>query len=379
MPPRDSTDSLGRYSRTANTCLSRESLGALGFLVVGGGALGNEAVKNLGLLGAGQVIIVDPDKIEMSNLSRSVFFRAEDCGRSKAETLRTCLGSTFPDTKWKSHACEIADVGYGALAGVNLILSCVDSDLARIEVAWLALQLNLPLVDAGLGGPDYWRGRVSFFAGKGGACFCCKLSPRRRRELLSLALSTGHSCWAKDEGASISSTPTMASIVGALQVDFGLQCLAKLRNPETSDFRSPTIEISLDLVPAIKRFVTSISPGCPFHHGVSQQRFPLSHARASARELLDSQNGQSVDLDWPICVAAGCLECGSDCKPMRRVAWLRKHGSCSRCGSHRILEQETLLSLDRNSAWADTPLVDLGLPDHHLYSVRLEGDKGAIG
>ena len=41
-------------------------------LVVGAGALGNEIIKNLALLGVGNVIIVDMDRIELSNLSRSV-------------------------------------------------------------------------------------------------------------------------------------------------------------------------------------------------------------------------------------------------------------------------------------------------------------------
>ena len=49
------------------------------------GALGNEILKNLALLGVGTVVVADRDRIENSNLSRSVLFREEDCGRSKAE------------------------------------------------------------------------------------------------------------------------------------------------------------------------------------------------------------------------------------------------------------------------------------------------------
>lgn len=39
-------------------------------LVVGAGALGNEVLKNLALLGVGRIYIVDFDQVEMSNLSR---------------------------------------------------------------------------------------------------------------------------------------------------------------------------------------------------------------------------------------------------------------------------------------------------------------------
>ena len=53
-------------------------------LVCGAGALGNEIVKNLALLGVGNVLIADMDRIENSNLSRSVLYRASDNGEPKA-------------------------------------------------------------------------------------------------------------------------------------------------------------------------------------------------------------------------------------------------------------------------------------------------------
>src|SRR5688572_11349534 len=54
-------------------------------LVIGAGALGNEVIKNLALLGVGHVAIADMDTIEASNLSRSVLFREKDEGAGKAE------------------------------------------------------------------------------------------------------------------------------------------------------------------------------------------------------------------------------------------------------------------------------------------------------
>src|SRR5438045_7432570 len=54
-------------------------------LVIGAGALGNEVIKNLALLGVGEVVVVDMDRIESSNLSRSVLFREGDEGKAKAE------------------------------------------------------------------------------------------------------------------------------------------------------------------------------------------------------------------------------------------------------------------------------------------------------
>src|SRR5262249_18555884 len=148
---------------------------------------GNEVAKALGLLGAGSVTIVDPDLVERSNLPRSMFFRERDCGRPKALALAEALVFAFPETRWESRQCEIADLGLGELADCHLMMSCVDSDIARVEIAWAGLAMDVPVVDGGLAGPNDWRGRVSFFAGRPSACFCCKLSPRRRREILFMA------------------------------------------------------------------------------------------------------------------------------------------------------------------------------------------------
>ena len=43
-------------------------------LLAGAGAIGNEAAKNLAMLGIGKILIVDLDHVEMSNVSRMIFF-----------------------------------------------------------------------------------------------------------------------------------------------------------------------------------------------------------------------------------------------------------------------------------------------------------------
>jgi DNA-binding transcriptional regulator YhcF (GntR family) len=52
-------------------------------MVVGAGALGNEVIKNLALMGVGHIFIVDFDRVEAANLSRSVLFRESDNNRGR--------------------------------------------------------------------------------------------------------------------------------------------------------------------------------------------------------------------------------------------------------------------------------------------------------
>ena len=75
---------------------NQEKLRETRIMVVGAGALGNEVLKNLALLGVGNIFVVDFDSIAIPNLSRTVLFRPTDNGRDKAEvaaerTKELCL------------------------------------------------------------------------------------------------------------------------------------------------------------------------------------------------------------------------------------------------------------------------------------------------
>jgi glutamyl-tRNA reductase len=71
----------------------QESLKQATVLVGGAGALGNEVIKNLALLGIGRLIILDRDTIEVSNLSRTVLFRPLSVHRATYCDLPPCYSA----------------------------------------------------------------------------------------------------------------------------------------------------------------------------------------------------------------------------------------------------------------------------------------------
>src|SRR5690606_21990413 len=80
-----STDRYARHRAIAG--FSQETLQASRFAVIGAGAIGNEVVKNLCLLGVGAIDVYDFDTVEVHNLTRSVLLREADVGTGKATAV----------------------------------------------------------------------------------------------------------------------------------------------------------------------------------------------------------------------------------------------------------------------------------------------------
>ena len=362
------------YSRLERTPFSRAHLQLLSVVVVGAGALGNEVTRALGLMGVGKVMVVDPDIVEATNLPRSIFFcRSNATGRNKARVLAEAASTMFLDTAWSAIESEIADVGFQELKGTDLIFSCVDSDLARLEIAYISTKLGIPVLDAGLGRSNYSHGRVTFFPGRvDRACYACMLTPGKRRELLTWWEATLRPCGAENgssENDSVS-TPTMAAIIGSLQVDFGLHSLFEMQSSPPATCRS--IEVDIHPAREIREFTIPVSADCPFHepseslHAMSQG----PKGEETFEDLLDRASSDLVMLDWPICTGAMCVVCEKSWSPMQRLAALRRRGQCLACGSRNVVEQKVVRSIGRDSIWLRSTPSTLKLPAKHLYSVQ---------
>lgn len=278
-------------------------------VIVGGlGILGSEIVRHLGLLECKSVFLADPDSIEIENCSGSIFFRGpRSIGRKKVDVLLESARILFPETEWHGLPLEIADVPESHFKSANLMFSCMDTDLARTEAAALSARFDVPLCDAGLGGTSLRVGRVSWLPGGSQACFSCLLSSERRAVLLSFWESDVHACWAGEifREHKWVSTPAMAAMIAAIQIDTAFR--AQITEPGFS------IALDLDQPAPVRRFAHPKSSNCPFHGAARKDSFA-----------------------FPICTTAQCRSCGSQFNPNRRIAWLRRHGTCPACGSPEL-------------------------------------------
>ena len=355
------------YTRLERTPFTRDRMQNVQCVIVGAGALGNEVARILGLLGTPRLVVIDPDVVELSNLPRSIFFAGGDSvGQNKAHALVESAAVFFPDTDWTAIGSEIADIGFGRLTCASLLFSCVDSDLARIEIAYISGKLQIPVVDGGLDAGNFSHGRVTCFAGAPDcACYGCMLTPRKRRELLELWQATLRPCM-PGTNAGLGSTPTMAGIVGCVQAELGLRTLFEVKDGGRPSTRS--YEIQIHPARRMEEFTIPICPDCPFH-GEPERLCALPRENATLVDLLDDVEGETIVLDWPICVAARCSDCGKEWAPMLRLAALRRSGRCPACASSQVLELETIRTIGRDSPWLRCTPSALQLPADHLFTV----------
>ena len=136
-------------------------------LVVGVGAGGNELLKNLLLMGFGNLTIVDFDYIEDSNLSRTTLFRKEDIGKSKsivaAERLREMALHSNPNIIGL-HGNLMTDFGKGLFLEHDVVICCVDTQKARAYISDWCVLTKTPYFEMGFSEYDV---DVCFFAPEG--------------------------------------------------------------------------------------------------------------------------------------------------------------------------------------------------------------------
>ena len=203
--------------------LRQEKVTEAHVMVVGCGALGNEVMKNLALFGVGHLVLVDFDRVEASNLNRSVLFRQTDAeqGRYKVEAAAERLKELNPLMEIKTICGDIAhDVGLGLIRRMNVIIGCVDNRWARYCINRLAMRAGVPWVDGGIEGLD-GTARV-FIPGKN--CYACNLGPEGLKEI-GRRFSCAHDIRMNEEAGHVPTTPVIASIIGAVEAQEAMKLI----------------------------------------------------------------------------------------------------------------------------------------------------------
>jgi adenylyltransferase/sulfurtransferase len=218
--PNLQTDRLGTFEFIS--WWEREKVQQAKVLVVGAGALGNEVIKNLALMGVGYIFIIDFDKIEAANLSRSVLFREGDNNRSKAEVVAARAKSINPNIHIQYLNADVTTgLGLGIIRRMDAIIGCLDNREARLAVNRFCYWMNKPWVDGAI---QELLGLMRVFKPGEGACYECTLTEAALRDL-SLRYSCQLLARQNVLMGKVPTTPTIASIIGGMQSQEALKLI----------------------------------------------------------------------------------------------------------------------------------------------------------
>jgi molybdopterin-synthase adenylyltransferase len=348
----------------------QEKLAAAKVLVVGAGALGNEVLKNLALLGVGTTYVIDLDLVEPSNLSRSVLFRLEDGGQPKAEVAARRARDINPECIFHATRGDvITDVGLGVFRDVDVVIGCLDNREARLWVNRQCWKVGTPWVDAGI---QEIQGVVKVFVPPDSACYECAMTSRDY-QLLNLRYSCPLLRREDILEGKVPTAPTIASMMAALEVQEALKLIHGM----------PVAAGSAMVFNGVaNQFYTTKLPfreEC-LSHETYPEAVPLALGQHSALASLFDAVGRSLEgpltlvLDRDLVTTVGCPRCEWRREIMRPRTKVRlAEAQCPNCNEPG--RPEIASAIEQGSAMARRTLAEVGIPAYDI--LRVDGPEGS--
>jgi molybdopterin/thiamine biosynthesis adenylyltransferase/DNA-binding transcriptional regulator YhcF (GntR family) len=344
----------------------REKVQQAKVMVIGAGALGNEVIKNLALMGVGNLFIVDFDKVEAANLSRSILFRETDNNRSKAEIAAARAKSINPDIHVQYMNGDVTtQLGLGIIRRMDVIIGCLDNREARLAVNRFCYWVNKPWVDGAI---QELLGLMRVFVPGQGACYECTLTEQALRDL-----SMRYSCplLARQNIllGKVPTTPTIASIIGGMQSQEALKLINNMpvEPGKVTHFNGMVNEMH----------TTAYSPrdDCESHWTYGEiTELPARAERTTLADLLriaraDLGPDAMIELDQELITS---LECPNDhtieeiLRPLSEVTF--EAGHCPTCGE---LRESTLTHIiSGEEKFLHRTLASVGVPPLHIIKAH---------
>ena len=340
----------------------REKVQNAKVMVVGAGALGNEVIKNLALMGIGHIFIVDFDKIEIANLSRSVLFREADNNRSKAEIAAARAKAVNPQVHVQYLNGDITTkLGLGIFRRMDVVIGCLDNREARLAVNRFCYWVNKPWVDGAI---QELLGLVRVFVPGQGACYECTLTEQALRDL-SLRYSCPLLARQNILLGKVPTTPTIASIIGAMQSQEALKLINNMpvEPGKVTHFNGMVNEMH----------TTAYSPReeCESHWTYGEiTELPARVERTTLDDLLriacaDLGLNAVIELDQELVTKLECPNCHTVEEVLRPLSEVTLDaGNCPTCG---ILRESTLTHvITGEETFLHRTLASVGVPPLHI-------------
>jgi adenylyltransferase/sulfurtransferase len=337
-------------------------------LVVGAGALGNEIIKNLALLGWGNVLIVDIDRIENSNLSRSVLYRERDNGRFKAEVAARSAAEIYPSINVHHLAVNVVHgLGLGVYRWADVVFGGVDNREARLAINRACWQVNRPWIDGAI---EQIMGCARVFV-PDGPCYECTMT-----ELDWSILQQRRSCNLLSrtdmEAGKRPTTPTISSIIAAVQCQEAVKLIHGLETIRGKGWLLEGMSSDCSLIEYQRR------PDCYSHDTLDEViALPVHSAATTVAQLLAEARRivggpAELELRQDIVEKLVCPRCGAaePCfAPLGQVRFDQAY--CPDC-EQSLREAVTFHRVRGNEPFLDRTVRAMGLPPFDTVLARRE-------
>ena len=179
-------DQLLRYSRHIMLdeigIEGQDKLLASTALIIGAGGLGSPAALYLAAAGVGQLVLVDHDTVDLTNLQRQIAHTAERVGQPKVASAQVAVHAINPGVQVRALALR-ADAALldTEAARADVVLDCTDNFAIRQAINAACVAHRTPLVE---GSAIRFSGQVSAFnlAQPESACYACLFPPEQEVE-----------------------------------------------------------------------------------------------------------------------------------------------------------------------------------------------------
>jgi adenylyltransferase/sulfurtransferase len=158
-------DFLDRYQRQLSLrevgLDGQRALRAARVMVVGLGGLGCPVVQYLAAAGVGNFVLVDADRVSLSNLHRQILYNQKDVGRFKVEAAKEWIQKQNAQIKLSVHTEMLSAKNATAfLALADIVVDCTDNFAARYLINDACALANKPWV---YGSIAKFEGQVAVF------------------------------------------------------------------------------------------------------------------------------------------------------------------------------------------------------------------------
>jgi len=121
--------------------------------VAGVGGLGCPLSIYLAAAGVGRLVVIDKDKVELSNLNRQVLHWDKDVGRYKVDSAVEKLRQLNPAIQVEGQIVEITEANVKELvSGSDVVMDAMDNFQTRFALNRACVELNIPFVHAAIYG-----------------------------------------------------------------------------------------------------------------------------------------------------------------------------------------------------------------------------------